>query len=67
MHHSDTAKPATAPHGEPASIVGGSGGLHYTLDTRDAAFLQASRLRRLYALTHTMAATVAQLAYGVAQ
>ena len=64
MHFPDTAKPATALHGEPASNFEQLGGQLCHLDTRDRAFVQASRLRRLYALTYETAATVATLAYG---
>lgn len=67
MPTSDTAKPATALFGEPASNFEQLGGRLVHLDTRDTTLIQARRLCRLYALTYATATTMAQLAYGVAR
>jgi hypothetical protein len=62
----ETAKPATA-CSEPAPNFEQLGGELVLLDTRDPTPVQARHLCRLYALTYATAATVAQLAYGVAR
>jgi hypothetical protein len=62
MALSETTKPATARHGEPASNVDrfeGEIDNHNTLTGK-----QAQRLSRLYALTLETAAAIASLAYA---
>jgi hypothetical protein len=60
----DTAKPATV-SSEPALNFEQLGGPLNSLDTREAAFFQASRLSRRYVLTFDTARTNAALAYYV--
>ncbi len=57
----DTAKPATARHGEPASKVVVLRGPNIELDILSER--QAQRLCRLYAVSYATAATLARLAF----
>jgi hypothetical protein len=65
MQYPNTAKPATAGHGEPASkieLLGG--GLNNQLNTEMPTDLQVRRLARRHALSLPLALVVAGLAYG---
>ena len=64
MVASERAKPATV-SSEPAPNFEQLGGPLISQVTIDPAFIQASRLTRLYALTYDQATTIAILAYAV--
>jgi hypothetical protein len=63
MDHPDTAKPATALHGEPASKIEQLCGRLDNQDTTSPADRQARRLCRLFAVSYATAATLARLAF----
>jgi hypothetical protein len=65
----DTATPATAICGKPASNVERFAG-ELDIDNateRDALQLQVRRIARLYAVTYATAATIARVCYSVAR
>jgi hypothetical protein len=61
---SETAKPATARHGEPASNPEQLRGQLFVLDTKSLVDRQALRLTRRFAITMPAAITIASLYYG---
>ena len=65
MAFSDTAKPATALHGEPASKNEHLGRRLYDQDT--AVALQAQRLTARFGFVVETAAVIASLAWGAAR
>jgi hypothetical protein len=62
-----TAKPATAPHGEPASNIEQLGGQLDDHNNPTLIEIQARRLIRRFALTFPVACVVASLHYGEAR